>query len=74
MVTFWCITSTVMKYKELLSVTVMSQLTAVFTVMASMPFIKKRHVKSSLVYAIAGVALSFFLFSYHVHEKTILPI
>lgn len=74
--TFWCVTSTLIKYKQYLSIPSMSLLTALSTLLVSSPFlyftITKRRLKNSIFYGLAGVSLSFFLFSYHVHEKTIL--
>ena len=54
----------------------MSLITAAATLLASIPFLYLLAIKSrnsqSFLYSLSGVSLSFFLFSYHVHEKTIL--
>ena len=74
--TFWCISSVIFKYKQIFSTQTMSILTGIVTLILSAPFmvltVKKRSLKNSLLYGISGVSLTFFLFSYHVHEKTIL--
>jgi alpha-1,3-glucosyltransferase len=74
--TFWCVSSVVVKYKKLFSVRTMTALTTFVTIVLSAPWlyltVLKRKMKKSLVFGTAGVALTFFLFSYHVHEKTIL--
>ena len=74
--TFWCIASTVIKFKEYFSVGTMSIMTAFATLLASAPFlyllIIKKQRNQGFLYCLSGVSLSFFLFSYHVHEKTIL--
>lgn len=74
--TFWCVSSMLIKYKDLLSVNWMALLSTAFTIAASVPFLvllfKRKPLNLSFLYALSGVSLSFFLFSYHVHEKTIL--
>ena len=74
--TFWCIASTVIKFKEYFSVAAMSLMTGLTTLLASLPFlyllVVKRQRNQGFLYCLSGVSLSFFLFSYHVHENTIL--
>ena len=74
--TFWCVTSVIIKYKQIFSVATMGIITGIVTLIMTVPWVYltviKRRFKKSLVFGMAGSALTFFLFSYHVHEKTIL--
>lgn len=73
--TFWCVTSTLIKFKEFFSGQTMSIITGIVTLLASAPFLYllvKKPNNQGFLHCLSGVSLSFFLFSYHVHEKTIL--
>lgn len=73
---FWCIFSMIVKIREILPVYVLVPITGGATLLASSLFIlyffKKKPVNLSFLHCISGVSLCFFLFSFHVHEKTIL--
>ncbi|CAG9310958.1 unnamed protein product [Blepharisma stoltei] len=74
--TFWCISSIFIKYKNIFPISWLALFSALLTMIASLPFLillfKRKPLNLSFLYALSGVSLSFFLFSYHVHEKTIL--
>jgi len=73
---FWCVTSIIIKYKALFEAKALAVLAGLLTLGGSSPFLyllfKRRPLNLSFLHSLAGVSLSFFLFSYHVHEKTIL--
>ena len=72
---FWFVLTIFFKFQNFLSVSTISAMTAVTTLIMSCPFLfllwKHRNPQSFLL-SLSGVSLSFYLFSYHVHEKTIL--
>ncbi|CAI5755618.1 unnamed protein product [Candida verbasci] len=76
---FWCTTNTLLKYRNLNLG--LSQLSLIATLLATIPVncyifykIKKNHKLKIplLLYGFASNALSFYLFSFQVHEKSIL--
>ncbi|OZJ03106.1 hypothetical protein BZG36_03379, partial [Bifiguratus adelaidae] len=71
----WCALSVILKLKSLLSVERCIQISLAMTFVGLLPscidlFRKPTHQK--LIYALANCSLAFFLFSFQVHEKTIL--
>lgn len=72
---FWCVSSLVIKWKKLFSHPTLLMLCASGTLMSFLPsFLMQIHKpsKRTLPFCMASSALSFFLFSYQVHEKSIL--
>ncbi|KAK6456095.1 glucosyltransferase required for N-linked glycosylation pathway [Scheffersomyces xylosifermentans] len=77
---FWCTTNVVVKYREIIEPQNLSKLALITTVASILPiniilFFKLRKAKNvipGLIYGFAGNSLAFYLFSYQVHEKSIL--
>lgn len=71
----WCTISPVIKLKDLLSIAKLSSMCVITTFLASLPSITHLlfHPRVKVFkYSLVNVSLAFFLFSYHVHEKSIL--
>jgi alpha-1,3-glucosyltransferase len=73
---FWCISSIVIKWKEVLGQGLLTLLCAVTTLLGTVPSLlclwRKNPTSLHFLLALGNSAMSFFLFSYHVHEKGIL--
>ncbi|CAL8101365.1 unnamed protein product [Calicophoron daubneyi] len=72
---FWCSTSPIIKWRSVFSQFDLVRLCAAAVLCSSLPVCCALLVspkKSRLLYGLASCSLSFFLFSYHVHEKSIL--
>ncbi|KAI5957110.1 ALG6 [Candida jiufengensis] len=80
---FWCTTNLLVKYREFLSISQLSKLSLITTLISVIPInllifykLKKSTTEnkkiSLLIYGFAQNSLSFYLFSYQVHEKSIL--
>eukprot|EP00775_Hariotina_reticulata_P013468 gene13468-13594_t len=72
---FWCTTSVVVKWKQLLSNQVLMPLCASITILAALPSMVQQILRPSapgLLLGMANSAFAFFMFSYQVHEKSIL--
>ncbi|EPS38570.1 hypothetical protein H072_7692 [Dactylellina haptotyla CBS 200.50] len=72
---FWCATNIVFKYREKLSTAALQKISLGLTVLAILPFcllLFLRPKKRLLPWGVAGCAWGFFLFSFQVHEKSVL--
>ncbi|XP_074077365.1 dolichyl pyrophosphate Man9GlcNAc2 alpha-1,3-glucosyltransferase isoform X2 [Macrotis lagotis] len=72
---FWCSLNVLLKIKEILSPQTQLMFSFALTLLSLLPTCVKLTLQPSLQgfkYALVSCALSFFLFSYHVHEKSIL--
>ncbi|KAG7443643.1 uncharacterized protein BT62DRAFT_321941 [Guyanagaster necrorhizus] len=72
---FWCLTNVLIKWRLLLSVQSLVRLSTVLTVLAFLPAVilmAQAPEPRLLPYALLTSSLAFFLFSFQVHEKTIL--
>lgn len=77
---FWCATNTIVKYRQLVNAEQLSRISLITTVVSILPmnivlFFKLRQAKNvipGMIYGFAGNSLAFYLFSYQVHEKSIL--
>ncbi|KAF3928034.1 hypothetical protein AA313_de0201569 [Arthrobotrys entomopaga] len=72
---FWCATNIVFKYREKLSTASLQKVSLAMTIMAILPFcllLFLRPKKRLLPWGVAGCAWGFFLFSFQVHEKSVL--
>ncbi|ODV80108.1 glycosyltransferase family 57 protein [Suhomyces tanzawaensis NRRL Y-17324] len=77
---FWCTANVVIKFREIIDASQLSKLALISTVGAIIPMNillffkckKPQNVAPGLIYGFAGNALAFYLFSYQVHEKSIL--
>lgn len=72
---FWCAIRPVIKLKQLFSIDVLAKLSLVVTLLALVPIVVplfKSRSKAVLLLGTAVSSMAFFLFSYQVHEKTIL--
>lgn len=78
---FWCTTNIVVKYREIIDSSDLSKLSLITTIgsilfINSILFYKLRYYKNKVVpgmiIGFAGNSLAFYLFSYQVHEKSIL--
>ncbi|VDL98479.1 unnamed protein product [Schistocephalus solidus] len=72
---FWCISSLAIKWRTLLATNTLLVACTFLTLFASLPACANllwRPTKPRLAYAQVVVSLAFFLFSYQVHEKSIL--
>ncbi|KAK9833048.1 hypothetical protein WJX74_005586 [Apatococcus lobatus] len=72
---FWCVSNVIFKWKLRLSQQVLAKACLVTTLAAILPGLVaqiRRPSKQGLLLAMAQSSLSFFLFSYQVHEKSIL--
>lgn len=78
---FWGVTNVAVKYNQLFSTTELKQLSLVLTVASNLPpclmtFWKNVSRKSAspalVIYGVSACAWGFFLFSFQVHEKTVL--
>lgn len=72
---FWCATNIVIKYKELFTTEQLKRLSLLLTLIGIVPsciaiFIKRK--KALLPWCLASCSMSFYLFSFQVHEKSIL--
>ncbi|CDK29147.1 unnamed protein product [Kuraishia capsulata CBS 1993] len=72
---FWCATNTFVKYRSVFSLAQLQLLSLVFTLIGLLPavviiFLHPR--KHLLTWALAGCSWSFYLFSFQVHEKSVL--
>ncbi|SSD60728.1 probable Dolichyl pyrophosphate Man9GlcNAc2 alpha-1,3-glucosyltransferase [Saccharomycodes ludwigii] len=72
---FWCVSNIVIKYRELFTLDELKMLSLVLTFIGFLPafviilLYPKKHL---IPYALASSSLSFYLFGFQVHEKTIL--
>ena len=73
---FWCVSSIVVKWKEGLGQGPLALLCAVATLVGTVPSLlclwRRNPTSLHFLLALGNSAMSFFLFSYHVHEKAIL--
>ncbi|SJL03724.1 related to Probable dolichyl pyrophosphate Man9GlcNAc2 alpha-1,3-glucosyltransferase [Armillaria ostoyae] len=72
---FWCFTNVLIKWRLLLSVQTLVRLSTVLTVLGFLPAVilmAQAPEPRLLPYALLTSSLAFFLFSFQVHEKTIL--
>ena len=72
---FWCVTHVVVKWKRLLEADVLVKLCTVATVSACIPSVVHQLVfpsKKGFLISLLNCSLGFYLFSYQVHEKSIL--
>nr|VZI50682.1 unnamed protein product [Spirometra erinaceieuropaei] len=72
---FWCISSLLIKWRTLLSTQAILVACTLLTLLAALPAcvnLLRRPTKPRLAHAQVVVSLAFFLFSYQVHEKSIL--
>lgn len=79
---FWCTTNTIIKYRELMDVSDLAKLAIATTLVATLPinimlFFKLKSKPDSIripgmIYGFAINSLAFYLFSFQVHEKSIL--
>ncbi|EWC46001.1 hypothetical protein DRE_04794 [Drechslerella stenobrocha 248] len=72
---FWCATNVVFKYRELLGQTALQRISLGMTLLAILPpcgLLFLRPKKNLLPWGVAGCAWGFFLFSFQVHEKSVL--
>lgn len=73
---FWCATNVVIKYKDIFSTSQLQKLSLFFTLVGITPscyFIFFNHNKKRILsWCLASCSLAFFLFSFQVHEKSIL--
>jgi len=73
--TVWCALSPFIKFKEVFSSNFMLILTTLLTLLSCLPsclYLFYQPTIKNLKFSLLNASLSFFLFSYHVHEKTIL--
>jgi len=71
----WCCLEPLVKLKQLLTIPQLAQLTAATTLLLSLPstlHLLLRPNTSTFLLSLASTALTFFLFSFQVHEKSIL--
>jgi len=72
---FWCATNIVFKYRERFSTPTLQTISLVLTLLSIIPFcllLFLRPQKRLLPWGVAGCAWGFFLFSFQVHEKSVL--
>lgn len=72
---FWCGTSLIIKWKQIYSTVALARLALMATIIASLPSVVqqiKAPSRQGFVLAMFNISLSFYLFSYQVHEKSIL--
>ncbi|KAJ6257673.1 LOW QUALITY PROTEIN: hypothetical protein Dda_7461 [Drechslerella dactyloides] len=72
---FWCATNIAFKYRELLSRGALQKVSLALTLLAVLPpcgLLFLRPKKTLLPWGVAGCAWGFFLFSFQVHEKSVL--
>jgi alpha-1,3-glucosyltransferase len=77
---FWCTSNVIVKYREIIDMQQLSKLSLITTILSILPmnimlFMKLRKTKNvipGLIYGFIGNSFSFYLFSYQVHEKSIL--
>lgn len=77
---FWCTTNIIIKYKQIIDSQQLSRLSLIATVLSILPinlvlFYKLRYSKNlvpGLIYGFIGNSMAFYLFSFQVHEKSIL--
>eukprot|EP01126_Amoeba_proteus_P037953 TRINITY_DN3936_c0_g1_i10.p1 TRINITY_DN3936_c0_g1~~TRINITY_DN3936_c0_g1_i10.p1 ORF type:complete len:372 (+),score=30.24 TRINITY_DN3936_c0_g1_i10:189-1304(+) len=72
---FWCSLSPIIKFKELFPTTILVKLCASTTLLMMMPsclFLFRWPTYKNFLITCSCCSLSFFLFSFHVHEKSIL--
>ncbi|TGJ66959.1 Glucosyltransferase-like protein [Orbilia oligospora] len=72
---FWCATNIVFKYRERLSTPALQKISLLMTIIAILPpclLLFLRPKKRLLPWGVAGCAWGFFLFSFQVHEKSVL--
>ena len=72
---FWCVTNVFVKYKERFTIQQLQLYSLISTVIAFLPamIMTLLHPKKHLLpYVLIACSMSFFLFSFQVHEKTIL--
>lgn len=72
---FWCATSLVIKWKQICSTVLLARLALVATIMSFLPSVVQQIKAPShhgFLLAMFNTSLSFYLFSYQVHEKSIL--
>ncbi|XP_027073201.1 probable dolichyl pyrophosphate Man9GlcNAc2 alpha-1,3-glucosyltransferase isoform X1 [Coffea arabica] len=72
---FWCTTSILVKWKRLLNMQPLKLLSLTATISACLPSMIQliwKPKKSSFLYGLLNSALAFYLFSFQVHEKSIL--
>jgi alpha-1,3-glucosyltransferase len=72
---FWCALSVLVKLKQLFSLEQLIQISIISTLIAVLPacfYVFRKPVGISFIYALAISSLGFFLFSFQVHEKSVL--
>ncbi|KAF3938397.1 hypothetical protein ABW19_dt0200286 [Dactylella cylindrospora] len=72
---FWCATNIVFKYREKISTPTLQKVSLAMTLLAILPpclMLFLRPKKRLLPWGVAGCAWGFFLFSFQVHEKSVL--
>ena len=72
---FWCTFNVVIKIRQLMEATTLARCCLILTALFSLPSSLHLFFKCSprnLLLSLINVSLAFFLFSYHVHEKSIL--
>ncbi|KAK6459944.1 glucosyltransferase required for N-linked glycosylation pathway [Scheffersomyces coipomensis] len=77
---FWCTTNVIIKYRDIFNPDDLPKLALISTIIAFLPiniilFFKLRnakHLTPGLIYGFAGNSFAFYLFSFLVHEKSIL--
>lgn len=72
---FWCATNVVIKYKNIFTTSQLQKLSLLFTLIGISPscyFIFITQNKRLLAWCLSACSMSFFLFSFQVHEKSVL--
>ena len=72
---FWCVSSLIFKWKKHLAGSVLAKLCALATIFFSLPALLMQATKpnkDTFILCLANTSLTFFIFSYQVHEKSIL--
>eukprot|EP00889_Picochlorum_renovo_P008635 jgi/Picre1/35665/NNA_003126.t1 len=72
---FWCVSSLIFKWKKYITGAHLAKMCAIATMVASLPSLIMEVTKPSretFILCLMNTSLSFFLFSYQVHEKSIL--
>lgn len=72
---FWCISDVIMKWQNWLSKPTLTLLCTLLCILLSLPSMLTlllKPTKKTLLLAFPCISMTFFLFSYHVHEKSIL--
>ena len=72
---FWCSLNLLVKLRKLYELETLARMSAAFTLMSALPscfMVFKRPTTKQFVYTLLTCSFSFFLFSFQVHEKSIL--